>query len=106
MVYDAIMPRKAMLILDSKIVLDDGRVLQRKVWQLPQVEPGRPHGLKYRLYCGRDGQTIVRYDNESGKGDHRHVGPQEIESRFTFKSLAQLLKDFALDVERLSGEIK
>ena len=106
MVYDAIMTRRAVLILDSKTVLDDGRVLQRKVWQLPQSAPDRPHGLKYRLYCGKDRQTIVRYDNESGKGDHRHVGPQEIEFRYTFTSLAQLLQDFALDVEQLSGEIK
>lgn len=98
MVYDAITMVKAVLILDTKTVLDDGRVLQRMVWQLPQLAADRPHGLKYRMYCGRDGQTIVLYDNESGKGDHRHVGPKEIESRYAFTSLAQLLKDFALDV--------
>ncbi len=106
MAYHAIAMRRATLILDSKTVLSDGRVLQRKVWQLPQVEPGRPHGLKYRLYCGLGGRTIVRYDNEVGKGDHRHLGPEEVESNYNFKSLAQLLKDFALDVEQLSGEIK
>ncbi len=88
------------------MVLQDGRVIQRKIWQLPQAEADRLHGLKYRLYCGRDGQTIVRYDNESGKGDHRHVGVPELETSYKFTSLVQLLKDFALDVERLSGEIK
>ena len=51
---------KATLILDTKTVLQDGRILQRKIWQLPQAEPGRPHWLKYRLYCGKDGKTIVR----------------------------------------------
>ncbi|MGH8524670.1 MAG: toxin-antitoxin system TumE family protein, partial [Gammaproteobacteria bacterium] len=30
--------------------------------------------LKYRLYCGRGGRCLVRYDNETGKGDHRHYG--------------------------------
>ena len=110
MVYDAITMRKATLIVDSKTVLQDGRILQRKIWQLPQPEPGRPRvgvvGWKYRLYCGMNGRTIVRYDNETGKGDHRHVGAQEREFPYVFTSLAQLLADFARDVERLSGEIK
>ena len=54
----------------------------------------------------KNGQTIVRYDNEIGKGDHRHVGTQELETTYVFKSLVQLLKDFTQDVERFSGEIK
>ena len=106
MVYDAITMRKAMLIVDTKTVLQDGRILQRKIWKLPQPEPGRPFGWKYSLYCGMDGRTIVRYDNETGKGDHRHVGAQEREFPYAFTSLARLLADFASDVERLSGEIK
>lgn len=97
---------KATLILDTKTVLQDGRILQRKIWQLPRADSDRPHGFKYRLYCGKNGQTIVRYDNESGKGDHRHVGVQELETAYSFVSLVQLLKDFAQDVERFSGEIK
>ena len=106
MVYHAITMRKAILILDTKTVLQDGRILQRKVWKLPQPEPGRSHGFKYRLYCGKNGQTVVRYDNDAGKGDHRHVGPGELETSYQFTSLVQLLQDFAQDVERFSGEIK
>ena len=97
---------KATLILDTKMVLSDGRIVQRTIWQLPAVNPERPHGLKYRLYCGKNGQTIVRYDNETGKGDHRHVGPHEEEQSYAFTSLAQLLADFASDIESLSGEIR
>ena len=97
---------KAKLILDSKTVLQDGRILQRTVWRLPAIQAERLHGFKYRLYCGRDGRTIVRYDNEAGKGDHRHTGAHEVESAYGFTTLAQLLQDFAQDVERLSGEIK
>ena len=74
--------------------------------KMQRIELDRPHGFKYRLYCGQNGQTIVRYDNETGKGDHRHVGTQELETSCVFASLVQLLKDFAEDVERLSGEIK
>ena len=61
--------------------------------------------MKYNLYCGKDGRTVVRYDNETGKGDHRHVGPEEIEEANCFTSLAQLLNDFETDIIRLSGDI-
>jgi hypothetical protein len=38
----------------------------------------------------------VRYDNEAGKGDHRHVGPRE--SRYRFRDLESLQIDFWQDV--------
>lgn len=97
---------KAQLILDSKTILSDGRILQRKIWKLPMPTEDRQHALKYRLYCGQHGRTIVRYDNESGKGDHRHLGPQEVETAYAFTSLVQLLIDFDYDIKQLSGEIK
>jgi hypothetical protein len=97
---------KARLILDTKTILADGRIIQRKIWKLPHTTGGRPHALKYRLYCGKNGRTIVRYDNETGKGDHRHIGQEEAESVYVFVSLVQLLIDFDTDIEKLSGEIK
>jgi len=97
---------KARLILDNKTILADGRIIQRKIWRLPQTTGGRSHALKYRLYCGKNGKTIVRYDNEAGKGDHRHVGQEDVESVYVFVSLTQLLIDFDADIEKLSGEIK
>jgi hypothetical protein len=97
---------KASLILDAKTVLSDGRIIQRKVWLLPVSPTQSVHRFKYRLYCGRGGQTIVRYDNELGKGDHRHVGPTEQEHPYNFTSLVRLLEDFASDIEHLSGEIR
>ncbi|MDP2823238.1 MAG: DUF6516 family protein [Sulfuritalea sp.] len=96
---------KARLILDTKTLLSDGRIIQRTVWKLPQATPNRPYGLKFRLYCGTAGETIVRYDNETGKNAHRHVGPGETESDYIFVSLVKLLDDFDKDIVRLSGEI-
>ncbi len=52
-----------------------------------------------RFYAGRDGYCLVRYDNERGKGDHRHYG--EREEPYSFRSLEQLIEDFIADVERL-----
>jgi hypothetical protein len=68
---------KARKVMDDKLVLADGRLIQRLVWQLPEATAERPHGLKYRLYCGREGRCIVRYDNETGKGDHVHYGEDD-----------------------------
>jgi hypothetical protein len=42
-------------------------------------------------------KCILRYDNEAGKGDHRHVGSKEFV--YQFQSYEQLLTDFWADVE-------
>lgn len=45
--------------------------------KLPEADAERPHGLKYLLYYGTGDECLVRYDNERGKGDHRHYGERE-----------------------------
>ena len=52
----------------------DGVTVEMVIWALPRAAAERAHGLKYRLYCGRGRICLVRYDNEAGKGDHRHFG--------------------------------
>ncbi|MBI5330814.1 MAG: hypothetical protein HZB71_09405 [Betaproteobacteria bacterium] len=79
-----------------------GLVIQERIWQLPAAAPGSRHRYKYSLYCGRDGQCLVRYDNERGKGDHRHEG--DLENAYPFTTLEQLLEDFIADVTRLIKE--
>lgn len=71
------------------------------LWRLPQPTPDRPHGLKYRLYYGRGGVCVVRYDNETGKGDHRHIRGRE--TPYEFKSVEQLRRDFERDVKAAGG---
>ncbi|MGH8612211.1 MAG: toxin-antitoxin system TumE family protein [Gammaproteobacteria bacterium] len=63
--------------------------IEMVIWRLPLPTRGRPHGLKYRLYCGRGGRCLVRYDNETGKGDHRHYGTHE--EAYRFVSLERLI---------------
>src|SRR5258708_29609972 len=69
------------------------------IWRLPRATADRPHGYKYRLYLGRDGKTLVRYDNETGKGDHRHRGAEEAEESYVFTSVERLIEDFTFDCE-------
>lgn len=78
----------------------DGVKVDMVIWQLPTPTPDRPHGLKYRLWAGRDGKTLVRYDNESGKGDHKHLGEAGVEKVYCFVSLSKLVADFFADIEK------
>lgn len=71
------------------------------VWALPKPLSGSPHGFKYRLAFVVDNACVLRYDNEAGKGDHRHVGTQE--TPYVFSSVDQLLEDFMTDVVRWKG---
>jgi Family of unknown function (DUF6516) len=87
-------------IARAKEVRDDGSVVEIVVWQLAQPLEPCTHLHKYRLYFGKGGQCRVRYDNERGKGDHRHVN--NVEEPYRFESLAQLLDDFQHDVETWS----
>ena len=76
-------------------------IIEMMIWQLPAVTAQRPHGLKYRFYCGTADACLVRHDNESGKGDHRHYGEwQEI---YVFQSIERRLADFRNDFIRLAG---
>jgi Family of unknown function (DUF6516) len=44
-----------------------------------------------------DGVCVMRYDNEPGKGDHKHLDGREVPYRF--KGLDALQVDFWNDVE-------
>jgi hypothetical protein len=88
---------KATLLAKSKEIRDDGAIVEIVVWELPKPVPPCVHHFKYRLFYGLPGQGYVRYDNERGKGDHRHVAGSE--TSYNFVSLDQLLDDFDRDVQ-------
>jgi hypothetical protein len=88
------------LIVHHKEVTDDGFVIETVIWRLADPLHGCLHPFKYRLYLGtQTGASIVRYDNEQGKGDHRHVG--EREGKYNFTTIKALLADFRRDVKEM-----
>jgi Family of unknown function (DUF6516) len=95
------MRQSAALLRHRKLDLDDGAIVEIKIWQLPFSTIERPQGLKYSLFYGRKGERIIGYDNEAGKGDHRHYRAKE--EKCQFKSLEQLILDFELDVRKETG---
>ena len=87
----------AVLLVHAKEIRDDGSIVEIVAWELSDPLPPSTHRYKYRLYYGAAGSSRIRYDNERGKGDHRHLGGQEED--YVFTTVEQLLEDFKRDVE-------
>jgi hypothetical protein len=89
--------RKAVLIYDERKEVRPDKFAELKIWQLPNSVPGSRHFFKYRLAYVVSGQCVLRYDNERGKGDHRHF--LRSETPYDFTSIEALIDDFWTDVE-------
>ncbi len=93
----------ATLLYQERFIYADGTIREMVIWRLPRMSKDRRHGLNYRLYYGlADGACLVRYDNEIGKGDHRHYGSREQSYRFV--DVETLVRDFLADIAKLRGE--
>jgi hypothetical protein len=93
---------KAVLAFHDKQVLPDGAIVEMKIWEVATPVVGSAHKLKYSLFYGANGKRLVGYDNERGKGDHRHIEVRQ--ERYVFKTVELLMADFLADVRRLRGE--
>lgn len=83
-------------LLQERRVLAEDSFVELVVWQVPKPLLGSAHGFKYRLALIVGGKCVLRYDNESGKGDHQHL--DGVETLYPFQSPARLLADFWNDV--------
>lgn len=66
--------------------------MEMVVWKLASPVPGSQHSFKYRLALVVKGVCVLRYDNQAGKGDHRHLGEEQ--RPYSFTTPRQLLTDF------------
>jgi Family of unknown function (DUF6516) len=83
---------RATLITQFKNMTPDGGVIELVVWRVPTPVPPTQHGYKYRAAYSLNGERIVGFDNERGKGDHCHL--DGIQLPYNFVSVAQLVEDF------------
>ena len=93
---------KAVLLLDRRDEISENAFTETKVWRVPRSVPGSAHSYKYSFAYVVDGVCVLRYDNESGKGYHRHYGGEE--SPVAFQDIGKLLADFAQDIRRWNNE--
>jgi hypothetical protein len=89
---------KATLLLRERRVLEENQFADVVIWRLPRPSSGSRHAFKYRLAFLVEQDCVLRFDNEAGKGDHKHVGT--LEAPYAFSSLEQLLSDFWCEIAK------
>ena len=93
---------EAVALIRRRLVLTAEAFVEISVWRVPQPVPPSTHFFKYRLAYVVDDECVLRYDNERGKGDHRHVGAEELP--YVFLTPDQLMVDFSVDIARWNNE--
>lgn len=88
---------KAQIILNQRQPIAENAFVEMVVWSVPSPISGSIHSFKYRLALVVNGYCVLRYYNEAGKGDHKHMGEHEIPYAFTTSQA--LLNDFWNDVD-------
>ncbi len=89
---------KAALLLDRRVVLSQTSFVEMKLWLVPSPVRGSRHPYKYRLALVANGKCVIRFDNEAGKGDHKHIGDRE--TPYVFAGQEKLIADFLREVTR------
>ena len=88
---------RATPLLHERRVVAENAFVELVVWWVSSPVPGSAHGFKYRLAFVVNGACVLRYDNEAGKGDHKHVDGEQ--TPYNFTTPARLLADFWSDVD-------
>ena len=82
----------AELLTKFKDITPDGSVIELVVWKVPLPVDPSTHLFKYRAVYIVDGQRVVGFDNERGKGDHCHLDGKEL--AYPFSTIEQMVEDF------------
>ncbi len=93
---------RALRLFHRRIDYADGAIVEMVLWRVPRPVSPSTHDLKYSLFYGRPGIREVGYDNERGKGDHRHF--LGAEAPYAFSTVEQMMADFWADVHLVRGE--
>ncbi len=92
----------AVELLHTRIAYSAESFAELVLWRLPRPMKGSAHRFKYRLAYVMRGVCVLRYNNEAGKGDHRHFAGKE--RPYAFVSPEQLIADFQHDIARWNHE--
>lgn len=90
------------MLIRTRIVYSTTAFAELVLWQLPKPLPGCNHRFKYRLAYVVRSKCVLRYDNEAGKGDHRHYAGKE--RFYAFSDPDKLIADFQTDIARWNHE--
>lgn len=91
---------KAINLLNERINISEIAFVEMVIWKVPESVQGSSHHYSYRFALVINNECAMRYDNEAGKGDHKHIG--NTETGYNFTDIDRLLADFWTDVGRLT----
>ena len=89
---------KARLIHRFKNITLEGDIIEAVIWKVPNPVKPSEHSCKYRMVYIVNGNRVVGFDNERGKGDHCHL--DGIEGNYGFTTVEQLMADFIAEIEK------
>jgi hypothetical protein len=93
---------KAVALVRRRVVVAADAFVEVVIWHVPEPVPPATHLFRYRLAYVVEERCVLRYDNERGKGDHRHI--EAMEEPYIFSTPDQLMADFEADVARWNHE--
>jgi hypothetical protein len=93
---------KAKQIFNRRVVITKDSFAELVIWEVPKPLAGSTHSYKYRMALVHYGASVLRYDNDAGKGDHKHIGFDE--QPYIFKDVDKLIQDFLEDIRRWKNE--
>ncbi len=92
----------AKLLVNRRIINDYGDIIQVRIWRVPKSNDF-PEGVKYSMVYirveGENYERVLGYDNERGKGHHKHFFGEEIP--INFSGVDELIEIFFEDVRRV-----
>ncbi len=93
---------KAVALVRRRVVVAVDSFVEVVIWHVPEPVPPSTHEFKYRLAYVVGDRCVLRYDNERGKGDHRHT--EATAEPYIFSTPDQLMADFEADIARWNHE--
>jgi len=85
--------------MNTRIQIANNAFATIRILQVDPAIKGSHHLYKYSLAYVVDGVCVMRYDNERGKGDHKHIAEQEHPIIFT--TIENLIINFQTDINNL-----
>jgi Family of unknown function (DUF6516) len=89
---------KADLLMRERLILSRRAFVEIVIWKLSKPLPDSAHLFKYRLAYIANQRCVLRFDNEAGKGDHKHLNETEVP--YLFRNLDTLQADFWTEVNK------
>ncbi|EKC4605312.1 hypothetical protein OP127_005223 [Salmonella enterica] len=89
----------AIELMNLRIQIDDNAFASIRILEVDPAILGSNHTYKYSLAYVVNGECVMRYDNERGKGDHKHIGTNEYPVEFT--TIENLIASFQEDINQL-----